>query len=145
MIWFIILGSLLAICILFIIFSNIGDWNSKNPFIKHFGDNESTYSFIGWLFGSIFGGIIFIMLIISLQVPEEERLVINKYESVKALVESYEGKEFGNMSALTEEIIEINSIIAEHKAYYNSKWYGVWNSEKIGNLEPITFNTKGNK
>lgn len=64
-----------------------------------------------------------------------------RYENTKALLESYPRQEYGNMTFLTTEIIEINNEISEHKAYAHSKLCGVWYSKKIGNLEPLTFST----
>ena len=65
---------------------------------------------------------------------------IADYENTVALVETYNGADYGNMPALTEKIIEINAEIARHRELSKSNWSGLWYSEKIGALEPITFN-----
>ena len=67
-----------------------------------------------------------------------QRFVID-YNNTTAFVESYNGGEYGNMPELTGKILDINEVIANHKAYCNNFWTGIWYSETIGNLEPITF------
>lgn len=67
-----------------------------------------------------------------------QRFIID-YNNTTALVESYNGGEYGNMPELTGKILDLNKVIAKHKAYCNNSWNGVWYSEVIGNLEPITF------
>ena len=64
---------------------------------------------------------------------------IKDYESTKMLVENYRGTDYGNMHALTEKVITVNERIAEHKAFVGNKMSGVWYSEKIASLDPITF------
>ena len=63
----------------------------------------------------------------------------NEYQVIREMVESYDGQDYGNMTALTESVVKINSKIANHKAHYKSEWTGPWFSEDIANLEPITF------
>ena len=63
----------------------------------------------------------------------------NEYEVISEMVQSYDGQDYGNMTALTESVVSINSTIARHKAHYKSKWTGPWFSEDIAKLEPITF------
>jgi hypothetical protein len=58
------------------------------------------------------------------------------------MVESYDGQDYGNMSSLVEAVVDMNETIATNKAQYDSKWVGLWYSEKIANLEPITFGKK---
>lgn len=67
---------------------------------------------------------------------------ISDYENTAALVETYQGTDYGNMNALTEKIIDINETIASHKAHSKSKWSSVWYCEEIGNLEPIVYGRK---
>ena len=69
----------------------------------------------------------------------------NEYQVICEMVESYDGQDYGNMTALTESVVNINSSIARHKAHYKSKWTGPWFSEDIANLEPITFAKKSDK
>ena len=64
---------------------------------------------------------------------------VRDYEATKALVENYRGTDYGNMQALTEKVISLNGRIAEHKAFVGNKLSGVWYSEKIASLDPITF------
>lgn len=63
-----------------------------------------------------------------------------RYETTVQMVDSYDGQDYGNMGSLVEEVVNMNKVIANHKAHYNSKWTGLWHSERIANLEPIRFN-----
>lgn len=65
---------------------------------------------------------------------------IQEYEVTKVMVESYKGKDYGNMTDLTKAVVYINDKIAIHKALSNSILLKGFYSEKVGNLEPITFN-----
>ena len=67
---------------------------------------------------------------------------VNEYEALSAMVESYDGQDYGNMQALTEQVVQMNTIIANHKAYCGNKWTGIWYSEDIAKLEPIKFGKK---
>ena len=67
--------------------------------------------------------------------------IISDYNNTAALVESYEGYEFGNMSYLTTKIISINDTIAKHNAHAESLWTGLWYSKEVGALEPIVYKT----
>ena len=69
----------------------------------------------------------------------------NEYAVIREMVESYDGQDYGNMTALTESVVDMNTKIARHKAHYKSKWTGLWYSEDIANLEPITFSQKTEK
>lgn len=62
-----------------------------------------------------------------------------EYEITKALIESYEGGEYGNVNSLTDKIITINSQINEHRAKCKNDWLGIWYSEEVGDLEPLRF------
>ncbi len=67
---------------------------------------------------------------------------MNEYEVITTMVESYDGQDYGNMQALTEQVVYMNTIIAKHKAYCGNKWTGIWYSEDIAKLEPIKFGKK---
>ena len=67
---------------------------------------------------------------------------VYRYEYISRMVESYDGQDYGNMSSLVEAVVDMNSTIATNKAQYDSKWMGLWYSERIANLEPITFGKK---
>lgn len=87
----------------------------------------------------------FTLLILSLSLIDKRsdfRAIKAEYDTTKALVETYAGAEYGNMNELTGQVIKINNKIAKHKAYAPSKWTGIWYSEEIGALEPITFSNK---
>jgi hypothetical protein len=68
--------------------------------------------------------------------------ISNSYDNIVQMVESYDGQDYGNMGSLVEAVVEMNKEIAIHKAQYNSKWVGLWHSERIANLAPITFSPK---
>ena len=65
---------------------------------------------------------------------------IHEYEVTKTMVESYKGQDYGNMTALTESVVKINSKIASHKALSSSILLKGFYSKEVGNLEPLTFN-----
>ena len=64
---------------------------------------------------------------------------VYKYETIVQMVGSYDGQDYGNMTSLVEAVVGMNETIAYHKAQYDSKWMGLWYSERIANLEPIRF------
>ena len=70
---------------------------------------------------------------------------VYQYETTVEMVNSYTGQDYGNMGALVEQVVYVNNRIAEHKAHYDSKWVGLWYSERIANLEPIKFGGGKNK
>ena len=70
---------------------------------------------------------------------------VYRYETTVEMVNSYTGQDYGNMGALVEQVVYVNNKIAEHKAHYNSKWTGLWYSERIASLEPIKFGGGKNK
>ena len=94
----------------------------------------------------LFGACTLIGLVVSLclfiNLDKRFETTINRYETTVQMVESYTGQDYGNMGSLVEQVVSINNIIAAHKAHHNSKWVGLWYSEEIGNLAPITFNKK---
>ena len=62
-----------------------------------------------------------------------------RYSATKAIVETYHPYDYGNTADITKEMLEINSAIARNKARCHSKWFDVWYSEEVGNLEPLVF------
>lgn len=92
------------------------------------------------------GIITFIGLVITacslINVNTRFEAIQNEYEVIAEMVQSYDGQDYGNMTALTEAIVEMNGKIAQHKAHYKSKWTGPWFSEDIANLQPIVFSKK---
>ena len=105
----------------------------------------SKYTYAdGWAcFCALFGGTSIIALLICfltlINLDRRFAATINEYYVITAMVESYDGQDYGNMQSLTEAVVKINSIIAEHKAYYGNVWTGIWYSADIATLEPITF------
>lgn len=67
---------------------------------------------------------------------------IEEYNVITEMVDSYNAQDYGNMTPLIDSVVDMNLTIAKHKAYYNSKWTGLWYSERIANLEPIRFDKK---
>lgn len=70
---------------------------------------------------------------------------VKDYESTKAIIENYSGTDYGNMQALTEKVLSLNGTIANHKAFAGNKMSGVWYSDRIASLDPITFNYPSTK
>lgn len=99
-------------------------------------------AFFFGLFGTLglAGLIISLCALINIDRRFETRM--NEYEAIVAMVESYDGQDYGNMQALTEQVVHMNTIIAKHKAYCGNKWTGIWYSEDIAKLEPIKFGKK---
>ena len=103
---------------------------------------EDELAFCAYLLGtcSFIGLVVSLCLFINLDKRFET--TINRYETTVQMVESYTGQDYGNMGSLVEQVVSINNTIAAHKAHHDSKWVGLWYSEEIGNLEPITFGKK---
>lgn len=103
---------------------------------------------LDWLAGTLLGtGICtFIGLVITacslINVETRFEATQNEYNVITEMVQSYDGQDYGNMTALTEAIVNMNGKIAHHKAHYKSKWTGPWFSEDIANLTPIVFSQK---
>ena len=104
----------------------------------------------GWSFAfysagvtSAFSLIIALCLLINIDRRFDE--AVYRYETTVEMVNSYTGQDYGNMGSLVEQVVHVNNKIAEHKAHYNSKWTGLWHSERIANLEPIKFGGGKNK
>lgn len=124
---FIILGIIFIICIISGIIGTLRD--------------NCDLAFFGYFFTILaIGGIIGCGCTLINRGRTFESQII-EYNNTKALVESYKGKEYGNTPALTEKIIDINDLIAKHKAFAGNWFTGIWFSEKIGNLEPIVFDS----
>ena len=92
---------------------------------------------------SAFSLIIALCLLINIDRRFDE--AVYRYETTVEMVNSYTGQDYGNMGSLVEQVVRVNNSIAEHKAHYNSKWTGLWYSERIANLEPIKFGGGKNK
>ena len=94
----------------------------------------------------LFGACTLIGLVVSLclfiNLDKRFDATIYKYEAIVQMVDSYDGQDYGNMGSLVEQVVAINNTIAAHKAHHTSKWVGLWYSEKIASLEPITFDKK---
>ena len=98
----------------------------------------------GWAFLSYAIGVICALafIICSLTLINKDRrfeATLAQYDVITVMAESYVGQDYGNMTSLTEEIVRMNTRIANHKAFYTSPWTGIWYSKKIANLEPIRF------
>ena len=88
-------------------------------------------------------GIILALTLINIDTRFQAKL--NQYEVITEMVDSYDGQDFGNMAALTEQVVSMNNTIAAHLAHCTSPWTGVWFSPDIANQEPIRFDRKTQK
>ena len=131
MLWFIIFGILTGGFAIAGLVAYIIDENAKG----YYGHHTSLF-----IFTTIFGIILFFMGATLINREARFNAVIADYENTVALVDTYTGGDYGNMPALTEKVIHLNTIIARHKTMSPSIWTGPWYSKKIGALEPITFN-----
>ena len=105
-------------------------------------DNYSYDGLLTFCFSTAGAICLIILLILSLSLINRNarfEAFIADYENTVALVETYEGNDYGNMNDLTKKIIEMNCDIAQHKELSKSKWTNLWYSEKIGQLKPIRY------
>ena len=107
--------------------------------------NKYSYYADGLVFTSYVIGIISAIALICflcslINIDKRIDAFCYKYDAIVLMVDTYDGKDYGNMNSLVSEVVEMNETIAEHKAHYDSKWTGLWHSERIANLEPISFN-----
>ncbi len=98
----------------------------------------------GWSFVFYVTGVISVIsltvaLCLLINIDRRFDASVYRYETTVEMVNSYAGQDYGNMGSLVEQVVSVNNSIAEHKAHYNSKWTGLWYSERIANLEPIKF------
>lgn len=111
--------------------------------------NKYTYAddwaFISFMTGVISTIALIIVLCLFINIDRRFDATIYRYETTVEMVNSYTGQDYGNMGSLVEQVVRMNNTIAEHKAHYNSKWVGLWHSERIANLEPIKFGGGKNK
>lgn len=92
---------------------------------------------------SIFSFVAMVIIVLSLiNIDKSFDAFINRYNFTKELVVNYEPNDYGNRTALLEDVISINEKIAQHKAYVGNVWTGAWYSEKIAELEPIILTGK---
>ena len=98
----------------------------------------------GWSFTFYIVGVLSALTLVGflcalINIDKRIDATVYKYEAIVQMVDSYDGQDYGNMSSLVEAVVGMNSTIATNRAQYNSKWMGLWYSERIANLEPITF------
>lgn len=103
------------------------------------------WSFVSYTIGVISGIALITSLCLLINIDRRFDAAVYKYETTVEMVNSYTGQDYGNMGALVEQVVSVNNNIAEHKAHYNSKWTGLWYSERVANLEPIKFGGDKNK
>ena len=104
----------------------------------------------GWIIASYTTGVssaiaLIIALCLLINIDRRFDAAVYRYETTVEMVNSYTGQDYGNMGSLVEQVVRVNNSIAEHKAHYNSKWTGLWHSERIANLEPIKFGGDKNR
>ena len=103
------------------------------------------WSFFSYTIGVVSAGMLIFSLCLLINIDRRFDAAVYKYETTVEMVNSYTGQDYGNMGALVEQVVSVNNKIAEHKAHYDSKWTGLWYSERIANLEPIKFSGGKNK
>lgn len=100
------------------------------------------WSFTSYIIGVLSGVALVCFLCALINIDKRFDAIAYKYEIIVQMVDSYDGHDYGNMGSLVEAVVGMNNAIATHKAHHDSKWMGLWYSEKIANLEPITFDKK---
>ena len=103
------------------------------------------WAFISYTIGVVSIGVLIVLLCFLINIDRQFDATVYRYETTVEMVDSYTGQDYGNMGALVEQVVRVNNTIAGHKAHYNSKWTGLWYSERIANLEPIKFGGGKNK
>ena len=103
------------------------------------------WAFISYTIGVVSIGVLIVLLCFLINIDRQFDATVYRYETTVEMVDSYTGQDYGNMGALVEQVVRVNNTIAGHKAHYNSKWTGLWYSERIANLEPIKFSGGKNK
>ena len=103
------------------------------------------WSFTFYTIGVISGISLITALCLLINIDRRFDADVYQYETTVEMVNSYAGQDYGNMGSLVEQVVRVNNSIAEHKAHYNSKWTGLWHSERIANLEPIKFGGDKNR
>ena len=127
---YIIIGLFIVSTLASILASKYGGWDFE------------WLEILGGVF-SVFSGVTMAVLIASLvNIDRKFDTFVNRYNFTKELVVNYEPNDYGNKTALLDDVISINKKIAEHKAYVGNIWSGAWYSEKIAELEPIVFTGK---
>lgn len=96
-----------------------------------------VFAFVTTGLVSVCGLIVALCLFIN--IDKRFDATVYKYETTVQMIDSYAGQDYGNMGSLVEQVVGINNIIATHKAHHDSKWVGLWYSERIASLEPIRF------
>jgi len=119
------------------------DCNAPEGSLKKWAFENDDFLEIFGRSSFIVNGVIFIVFLFTIfGINAEFDKTINEYNATKILIESYQGGDYGNAPALTEKVIELNDEISKHKAKCHNPWFNVWNSEEVGNLEPLTFSNK---
>ena len=103
------------------------------------------WSFTFYTTGGLCTIALIIVLCLLINIDRRFDASVYRYETTVEMVDSYTGQDYGNMGALVEQVVQVNNSIAVHKAHCNSKWTGLWYSERIANLEPIKFSGGKNK
>ena len=129
MYWIILLFALAAICFIAALLidhcSYAYEYDGLSVFMKFTGVCAIT--------------VLLFMFITLVDKKHDFEVVKIDYENTKMLVENYREGDYGNMNQLTSKVIKINETIARHKAYHTSNWTGIWYSEEIGALEPLSL------
>lgn len=104
----------------------------------------------GWSFTFYSAGVLSALTLVGflcalINIDRRFDATIYSYETTVEMIDSYAGQDYGNMGSLVEQVVKINNTIATHKAHHDSKWMGLWHSERIANLEPIKFGGGKNK
>lgn len=97
------------------------------------------WSCASYLTGVVSGIALVCFLCALINIDRRIDATVYKYETIVQMVDSYDGQDYGNMGSLVAAVVGMNNTIAYHKANHDSKWMGLWYSERIANLEPIRF------
>ncbi len=83
--------------------------------------------------------VIFIFMFIGIPKKRDIEYKISKYENLRAQAEGLTRNDIVDLDNLREEILDMNNDIDKNKIYSKSPWISVFYSEKIGNLQKLTY------
>lgn len=124
----------MVLTILFLILAVVLFYN----YYKH--ESKNGDGTVYCVFGTIAAFVFICLLIGWIASYYNFKTYIHEYEVTKVMIESYKGQDYGNMNDLTKAVVYINDKIATHKALGNSLLLKGFYSNKVGQLEPLTFN-----
>ena len=102
---------------------------------------EDWALFTGWVSVVIGGIVVVIMLLCASTLPADFAYLEEKYNNLKTQIETIERDDIVTGENLRNQVLDMNNEISKHKCYSKNMWVSMWYSERIGNLEPLKWNS----